>query len=1448
MIQKTFRLFISSTFSDFKKEREILNSTVAEELEELCQSYGYDLQFIDLRWGVTTDSSLNQQTMEICLNEVHRCLNYSPKPNFLMLIGDRYGWIPLPSKIDHEIFDSLYAEMTVTDQQLISEWYLLDDNALKREYCLRVRTGEYTDDDTWQPVYEKLIAIFSAAARKSNNRDEIRLFDMSATEQEIYEGFFASNNSNSIAFFRSNSTEKDTDPERVTRLKTDIRWRMEENGLEDDLIQIDYNNKDYYSLFRKTITEKLKEKILNEIIRLEEKKSAVNDREVLSGQYQSQGKLLFREKESGIIDEYVKSNSDAPLLIYGESGSGKSRLLAEYAINHSEDMEFVFFGLNETSCDLLTSLRILCQKIITRSSSTREVVLNYNNSEQTLYEVLRSLPRKAKLTLIMDAVDMFYDIDKSHGKIFPKKLPEGIKLIVSYSNKKYEKLLSDINTEELKLEGFDRIQSIKFIEYELTNKSRRLTDQQWKIVKASISEHTTPLMLKLICDNCVTWKSWEKISETASDINEMAIEHIEKMFEKYGHPKETVLFSSALILSHPYGVTEKELLLLLMESEKVREEFKKESRYTYVGKSIPFAIWSRLFFDLKICLNITLYKGDIAVKFYHNAFRTAFQMKYKKYYDLAFETLCDHYLKQHNYINPEKRLPNKRKSSILTALLLINNNFSIIKKILSDAEFIDSAVKNGDIDNLMSLYYILIKSGESDKSLIKLFDCLKSNITMLRCYKNNFLICCYERGLFDSVEPIAYCKKTDETGLLKVMFPYSAYSITAFSPNFSEIAVGEGNNVYIYSVAEYKEKYMIFHATDKNVKKILWLGKNIIVVVFTSTIFVYKLFDDGYQQLTQSEISKCNDDMVYIAENDTLYFFKKKKLCAFSLSENKKVFEISSRESGKKYAGIYQKTGDLFILTKSCTIDIYNAVNGSFIKKIKVLKNNYFNTLLHKLMNRKVRSLENGDFLVNYMNVIQHYVAENRSFRFIHLPYEAPVNDVLFTDSKIFVVYNDRIMAVDISNEYNLGSFLIDNVISLDYDSNGKRLFVMNGNGLFIIQENMFANEGLSAFIAPKTFSLSLKQILKIFFWGAGIIRRLLSFWLDMKLGEYSNTIFHSLSITKQDLLLKYESVSLNYATDIVFASSGHKAVAYEGINTIVIYYPEGGKTIIDGFKFSPFNAIQLMMFSYTGKTFLIYTNRNIYLIDTEKGRCPFRHSVSKCIVTSVEFKNEDLYVSMENDMTYHIICEKNRAYPEKPFAKKTENGMLAYQPYYSFKIGENQLFFPLYDEDKERLKTDRFRKTYSRIYYWGNRYLLSYEDGEFFLRDSEDPEFEEIKIDCSSYNFEECRKYCEHEDVSRLMTAIREKNEHFNEIYEMADDRYIILFSRLFNSMIVIDAEKKKVIFAYKLRGTIAGVGVDNDSGDIIIYSPTFPNKTTFCLSNELLGISDFRDLNNNI
>ena len=63
-------MFVSSTFVDFKEEREILIKKAFREVNRICLDRGVFFTYVDLRWGITSDQSKDGKTISICLREV----------------------------------------------------------------------------------------------------------------------------------------------------------------------------------------------------------------------------------------------------------------------------------------------------------------------------------------------------------------------------------------------------------------------------------------------------------------------------------------------------------------------------------------------------------------------------------------------------------------------------------------------------------------------------------------------------------------------------------------------------------------------------------------------------------------------------------------------------------------------------------------------------------------------------------------------------------------------------------------------------------------------------------------------------------------------------------------------------------------------------------------------------------------------------------------------------------------------------------------------------------------------------------------------------------------------------------------------------------------------------------------------------------------------------------
>ena len=167
-----------------------MQSRVFPKLRELCAHHGCRFQAIDLRWGVSEEAALDQQTMKICLEEIDRCRRTTPRPNFIVLLGDRYGWRPLPAEVSAVEFEQLTAQISEPKElALVEKWYKRDDNAVPPVYDLQPRTGKHTDSQTWEQLERRLRQILVRAVHKANLAPAERVkYCASATHQEIMRG------------------------------------------------------------------------------------------------------------------------------------------------------------------------------------------------------------------------------------------------------------------------------------------------------------------------------------------------------------------------------------------------------------------------------------------------------------------------------------------------------------------------------------------------------------------------------------------------------------------------------------------------------------------------------------------------------------------------------------------------------------------------------------------------------------------------------------------------------------------------------------------------------------------------------------------------------------------------------------------------------------------------------------------------------------------------------------------------------------------------------------------------------------------------------------------------------------------------------------------------------------------------------------------------------------
>ena len=626
MQTKTFRLFVSSTFSDFVKEREILHTKVFPKIGKYCLNHDFQFQPIDLRWGVNNESQLDQKTLDICLDEVKACKHF-PHPNFLIMAGDRYGYVPLPYMIERKEFEQLIRHTRkneqeiilsykskildksrkITQTKLLLQWYILDNNQIPASYVLQRREDNYRDYKIWEVEESALRHALQVTANEifKDVKETLKYkkYFLSATEQEVIEGICEYGKKVGIKSRCDTRLDKDY----VFGFLRSIDKNPEENAMIfrdnlEGLLLKDHtliNEHDNYLLdFEYWITDKLMESVKKQV-------KNIDSVSILEQENIEQEKFLFeklhgfmgRRRTLNRIDEYAKNINNRPLIVYGASGTGKSALIAkaieEVRTRYRKCVIYRFVGATASSSNLRSLLISIVEEL--KRKKIIESIGPYETDPDIFYQQINRVLSSIKdpSIIFIDAIDQL--LTKDNLKWLPEFLKDGkLKLVISALKDKNYKV--DSNYYNLLEQKFDNSSFIdiskdsleseadKLIDYLLRFEKRKITIEQKKYVleQFKIAQYS-PLYLKIVLEEIKHWKSYDFINNKAftgkkqelkGSVKGAIIEFIEGLVTFFYHEKVLVDKVLGYIHFSKEGLSETELLEILSEDLEDQQNFR----------------------------------------------------------------------------------------------------------------------------------------------------------------------------------------------------------------------------------------------------------------------------------------------------------------------------------------------------------------------------------------------------------------------------------------------------------------------------------------------------------------------------------------------------------------------------------------------------------------------------------------------------------------------------------------------------------------------------------------------------------------------------------------------------------------------------------------------------------------------------------------------------------
>ncbi|MCX5770834.1 MAG: DUF4062 domain-containing protein, partial [Candidatus Hydrogenedentes bacterium] len=271
---RVIRVFISSTFRDMKEERDHLVKFVFPELRRLCEQRGAVWGEVDLRWGVSDEQAAEGKVLPICLEEIRRC-----RPYFIGLLGERYGWVPdavPPEIVAQEPWLRDHIDHSVTELEILHG--VLRNPDMAQHAFFYFRDPAYID--TVPPAQRPdFVSEDPASARKLENlKDRIRT-----------SGFPV----------RENYPDPKGLGELVRRDICRVIDTLFPEGSQPDPLDREAMDHEAYA--------------------------------------QSRGRVYIgRQEYYDRLDAHAAADDDQPLVLLGESGGGKSALLANWGIRYRE--------------------------------------------------------------------------------------------------------------------------------------------------------------------------------------------------------------------------------------------------------------------------------------------------------------------------------------------------------------------------------------------------------------------------------------------------------------------------------------------------------------------------------------------------------------------------------------------------------------------------------------------------------------------------------------------------------------------------------------------------------------------------------------------------------------------------------------------------------------------------------------------------------------------------------------------------------------------------------------------------------------------------------------------------------------------------------------------------------------------------------------------------------
>ncbi|NLX96922.1 MAG: tetratricopeptide repeat protein [Rhodopirellula sp.] len=554
---RLIRVFISSTFRDMQEERDELIKRVFPRLRRLCEERGVTFTEVDLRWGVTEEEAAEGKVLPICLAEIERC-----RPFFISMLGERYGWIPqeIPAELmGLQPWLAEHREKSVTELEILHGVLKKPDMANRAMFYFR------------DPAYLDRIP--------AEHRHEF-------CEQ---------------------------DSKRIARLAA-LKDRIRQAGL------VCRENYPDPTMLGQWVQEDLTVAINQEFPPGEVPDPLDRDAAEHNAFARSRsGAYIGRPEYFEALDRHAASDGP-PLVVLGESGSGKSALLANWAAQyraaHPDTLVLPhFIGATPYSADGSAMLRRILGELKRRFQIAEEIPEKPEALRAAFANWLHMAAARGRVVLVLDALNQLEDRDGAADLLWlPPVIPANVRMVLSTLPGRAWTDLQQRAWPTLCVKPLEPDERRRLIVEYLAQFTKKLSPGRIERI-ACAPQAANPLYLRALLDELRVFGKYEQLdqrmehylaAETVPDLYSRILERWEADYER--DRPGLVRDAMTTLWAARRGLAELELLDVLGTG----------------GQALARAVWSPLY----LAAEQSLVVRSGLISFFHDYFREAVRRHY----------------------------------------------------------------------------------------------------------------------------------------------------------------------------------------------------------------------------------------------------------------------------------------------------------------------------------------------------------------------------------------------------------------------------------------------------------------------------------------------------------------------------------------------------------------------------------------------------------------------------------------------------------------------------------------------------------------------------------------------------------------------------------------------------------------------------------------------------